>query len=46
LASFRDVAGPDGRLPGGVEAILEEEFAELIERAHGRAPGGDTVTDR
>jgi capsular polysaccharide biosynthesis protein len=46
LASFRDVAGSDGRLPGGVEAILEEEFAELIELAHGRAPGGDTVSDR
>lgn len=33
LASFRDVAEPDGRLPGGVEAILEDVFRDLVERA-------------
>lgn len=33
LESFRDVTGDRGRLPGGVEAIVEEVFAPLIERA-------------
>jgi capsular polysaccharide biosynthesis protein len=32
LDSFREVAGPDGRLPGGVEAVMEEVFRDLIER--------------
>lgn len=33
LASFRDVAQEGGRLPDGVEAIVEDVFAPLIERA-------------
>lgn len=33
LDSFRDVAEPDGRLPGGVEAVMEDVFRPLIERA-------------
>jgi len=33
LASFRDVAGPDGRLPGGVQGLVEEVFAGPIEAA-------------
>ena len=33
LDSFRDVAGPDGRLPSGVEGVMEDVFADLIERA-------------
>jgi capsular polysaccharide biosynthesis protein len=33
LESFRDVAEPDGRLPGGVEAVMEDIFRPLIERA-------------
>ena len=33
LDSFRDVAGPDGRLPGGVEGVMEDVFRDLIERA-------------
>lgn len=33
LASFRDVAESDGRLPGGVEAVMEDVFRDLIERA-------------
>jgi capsular polysaccharide biosynthesis protein len=33
LESFRDVASPDGRLPGGVEAVMEEAFRDLIQRA-------------
>jgi capsular polysaccharide biosynthesis protein len=33
LDSFRDVAEPDGRLPGGVEAVMDEVFRDLIERA-------------
>ena len=33
LDSFRDVAEPDGRLPGGVEAVMEDVFRDLIERA-------------
>jgi hypothetical protein len=33
LDSFRGVAGPDGRLPGGVEAVMEDVFRELILRA-------------
>jgi len=37
LASFRDVAGPGGRLPGGVQGLVEEVFAGLIEAARTRA---------
>jgi capsular polysaccharide biosynthesis protein len=33
LASFRDVAGPGGTLPGGVEAVMEDVFRDLIDRA-------------
>jgi capsular polysaccharide biosynthesis protein len=33
--SIRDVAGADGRLPAGVEAIVEEVFADLIARSKG-----------
>lgn len=33
LASFRDVAGPDGRLPGGVQGLVEDVFADPIEAA-------------
>ena len=33
LATFRDVADPDGRLPGGVAAVLEDVFRDLVERA-------------
>ena len=33
LASFREVAGPDDPLPGGVEGIVEDVFRDLIERA-------------
>jgi len=33
LESFRDVAESDGRLPGGVEAVMEDVFRDLIERA-------------
>ena len=38
LDSFRDVAEPDGRLPGGVEAVMEDVFRDLIERAKRRHP--------
>jgi hypothetical protein len=38
LNSFREVAEPDGRLPGGVEAVMEEVFRDLIERAHASVP--------
>jgi capsular polysaccharide biosynthesis protein len=38
LASFREVAEPDGRLPGGVEAVMEDVFRDLIERARTSAP--------
>ena len=31
--SFRDVAGPGGTLPGGVEGIVEDVFRDLIARA-------------
>jgi len=36
LDSFRSVAGPDGRLPGGVVHVLEDVFAPLIDRATAR----------
>jgi capsular polysaccharide biosynthesis protein len=39
LASFRDVAGPDGRLPGGVQVLVEEVFADPIEAARTSAAG-------
>ena len=32
LDSFRSVAGPDGRLPGDVDLVIEDVFAPLIER--------------
>lgn len=32
-ATMRDVAGPDGRLPAGVEVVVEDVFADLIARA-------------
>ena len=35
LDSFRSVAGPDGRLPGDVDLVLEDVFAPLIDRATG-----------
>ncbi len=31
--TMRDVAGPDGRLPAGVEVVVEDVFADLIARA-------------
>ena len=37
LASFREVAGPDGRLPGGVQVLVEEVFAAPIEAARASA---------
>lgn len=33
LDTFRDVAESGGRLPGGVEAVMEEVFRPLIDRA-------------
>ncbi len=33
LDTFRTVAGPDGRLPGEVDLVIEDVFADLIERA-------------
>ena len=33
LDSFRSVAGPDGRLPGDVDLVIEDVFAPLIDRA-------------
>ena len=33
LDTFRTVAGPDGRLPGDVDLVIEDVFADLIERA-------------
>lgn len=33
LESIRSVAEPDGRLPAGVEIVVEDVFADLIERA-------------
>jgi len=33
LDSFRGVAGPEGRLPGGVETIVEDVFADLLASA-------------
>ena len=44
IGSFRDVAEEDGRLPGGVDIIVEEIFGDLIasaervERADGESP--------
>jgi capsular polysaccharide biosynthesis protein len=35
LDSFRTVAGPDGRLPGGVDLVIEDVFADLIARSRG-----------
>jgi len=37
LESFREVAEPDGRLPGGVEAVMEDVFRDVIERARSTA---------
>jgi capsular polysaccharide biosynthesis protein len=36
LDSFRGVAEPDGHLPGGVEAVMEDVFGDLIARAKQR----------
>lgn len=33
LDSFRSVAGPDGRLPGDVDLVLEDVFSDLIARS-------------
>jgi hypothetical protein len=33
LDTFRSVAGPDGSLPGDVDLVLEDVFADLIARA-------------
>ena len=33
LDSFRSVAGPDERLPGDLELVIEDVFGPLIERA-------------
>ena len=33
LDMFRSVAGPDGRLPGDVDLVIEDVFADLIQRA-------------
>jgi len=37
LDSFRGVAGPGGRLPGGVETIVEDVFADLLTAAGARS---------
>jgi capsular polysaccharide biosynthesis protein len=37
LASFREVADPDGRLPGGVQLLVEEVFAGPIAAARTNA---------
>ncbi len=37
LHSFRAVAEPDGRLPGGVEGVMEDVFRDVIERARSGA---------
>jgi hypothetical protein len=33
LDTFRSVAGPDGSLPGDVDLVLEDVFADLIARS-------------
>ena len=38
LDSIRGVAGSDGRLPGGVEGVMEEVFRDLIDRARSGRP--------
>jgi len=42
LDSFRGVVGPEGRLPGGVETIVEDVFADLLASAAAEteAPAG------
>ena len=35
LETFRGVAGPDGRLPGDVDLVLEDVFGDLIARSRG-----------
>jgi capsular polysaccharide biosynthesis protein len=35
LDTFRGVAGPDGHLPGDVDLVLEDVFADLIARSRG-----------
>jgi hypothetical protein len=35
LDTFRGVAGPDGRLPGDVDLVIEDVFADLIARSRG-----------
>ena len=41
VETFRDVAEEDGRLPGGVDIIVEDVFGDLIASAErvGRADG-------
>ena len=33
VETFREVAEPDGTLPGGVEGVMEDAFRDLIDRA-------------
>jgi capsular polysaccharide biosynthesis protein len=40
LESFRDVAESDGRLPGGVEAVMEDVFRDLIDHARAAPAAG------
>ena len=35
LDTLRSVAGPDGRLPGDVDPVIEDVFADLIARSRG-----------
>jgi non-specific protein-tyrosine kinase len=35
LETLRGVAGPDGRLPGDVDVVIEDVFADLIARSRG-----------
>jgi capsular polysaccharide biosynthesis protein len=35
VATLRGVAGPDGRLPGDVDLVIEDVFADLIARSRG-----------
>ena len=37
IETFREVAESDGRLPGGVEAVMEDVFRPLIDRARSAA---------
>jgi hypothetical protein len=37
LDALRDVAGPDGRLPAGADALFHEVFADLVAAAEADA---------